>query len=160
MNDRKLQYVIAPSAVLVCVHENRCLFFVAINASHDHMASLRLSLKLQKGLLLSFGTSGEVFDVPCRSQRILLAVSSDGTLSSAIGVDLNWASEIVPVATRRSCKFGSNSGLGSAIDIGVLGDLVAGESLDVKSLVMNNCYKGSDTIETFQWFSQIGLCPS
>jgi hypothetical protein len=149
-DERKLQYVVAPKAVLVCVHGQRCLYFVAVNASHDHILSLRLCVKLPKGLALSHGTSGDVIDVPTRSQKILMVVSSDGTLSSAVSIAFTYASDTVSTkgSTRRAS---SGQALGAAVELGMAGDLMA-------SSVDPDCSrnKGGDTIETYQWLSQIG----
>lgn len=150
-DERKLQYVVASKSLLLCVHGQRCLYFIVINASYDHILSVRLCVKLQKGLSLAHGVSGDICDIPARSQMIAMVVSSDGTLSSAVSLDFTYASDTVQISgSKRTQPFGRSS-LGDPIELSMAGDLLA-------STVGSSCQrnKGGDTIETYQWLSQIG----
>ena len=150
-DERKLCYSIASSSILVCIHGDRCLYFMAINASADRILSVRLCVKLQKGLSLSHGVSGDVCDVPTRSQKILMVVSSDGTHSSAVGVEFTYATDTLQTSAGRTAQKHCGLSLGSPIEVSMAGDLLA-SAVALKS--PRN--KGGDTIETFQWLSQIG----
>lgn len=150
-DERKLSYNIASSSILVCVHGDRCLFFMAINASPDRILSVRLCVKLQKGLALSYGVSGDVCDVPTRSQKILMVVSSDGTHSSAVGLEFTYATDTLETNTGGNARTHCGLSLGSPIEVSMAGDLLASAvALDSPR------NKGVDTINTFQWLSQIG----
>ena len=107
----------------------------------------------QKGLRFVHGTSGEVYDVPPRSQQILMVVLSDGrSNATAVSVVFSFASDAVPC--RLSAR-SENPRLGSSIEVTMAGDLLAG-GVDPGS----NQMKGKDTIETFHWLSQIGAATS
>jgi len=148
---QKLHYPVAKQSVLICIRGEKYMYFLAINASHDRLLSLRLSVKLQKGLKLSYGNSGEVYDVPNLSQRILMVVSSDGTQSSAISFAFSYASDMVQISHPNHLMHRTESKFDSPISLSQAGKSLA-------CLATDDCEqkKGGDTIDTFQWLSQIG----
>jgi len=151
-DERRLEYVVAPQAVLVCVHGQRCLYFLVANASSDHILSLRLCVKLQKGLFPSYGKSGDVCDVPPKCERIAMVISSDGTLSSAVSLNFTYASDTVKTCSSTSSHAKTNDPyFGGSIELSVLGELLASNAHP-----SSNQNKGGDTIETYQWLAQIG----
>ena len=123
-DERKLLYTVALGSVLVCCHGVRCLYFLAINASNDHILSLRLCVKLLKGFCLTHGVSGDVCDVPARSQKIVMVVSSDGTLSSAISLDFTYASDTVKTKADKTAQVFGGSSIGDPIAVSMAGDLL------------------------------------
>jgi hypothetical protein len=152
----KLYYAVAPQGILACVHGQECLYFVVINAASDHYLSLRLTVQETKGLLFMDGTSQDTFDVPPRSQAILLVVSHSGTDSSAAAsVTFTYASDIVPSKSssspERRMQTAKSTITRSSIQITLAGDLLASEVSPSSC-----CDKGGDTIETQLWLSQVG----
>ena len=150
-DERKLVYSIASSSVLVCVHGDRCLYFLVINASTDHILSVRLCVKLQKGISVTHGVSGDIKDVPTRSQRVVMVVSSDGTFSSAVGLEFTYATDTVKTSLAENTERLCGSSLGSPIEVSMAGELLASAVT-----LTSHRNKGGDSIETFQWLSQIG----
>lgn len=148
--DRKLQYVVAPHSLLVCSHGYRCLYFTAINGSPDYLLSLRVILKLQKGLVLSHGESGETFDIPPKSQAVLLVVSGDGTMSSAVSMKFTYASDTIAVSGSNPV-YTKKRAIGSSVDLSIAGELLV-QGVDPGCTQV----KGGDTVETYHWIAQIG----
>lgn len=153
-DESKLQYVVASQAVLLCVNGYRCMYFVIVNSSQELVLSLRICVKLQKGLILSHGASGDIFDVPPKSQRIALVVASDGTLSSAVSLSFTYASDTVNSKVSKAFPSGRSCSFGGPVQLTMAGELLASA---VEPLSNRN--KGGDTIETYQWLAQIGAQP-
>jgi hypothetical protein len=123
-NERKLLFLVAENSVLVCVHGNQCVYFLAINSTKDNILSLRLCLKLAKGQIVIHGASGDISDVPPQSQKIVMVVASNGTHSSAIGLSFNYASDMIKIHSKCSTTPCYESNFGDSIPITLAGELL------------------------------------
>jgi hypothetical protein len=151
MDERKLLYVVAPKGMMLCCNGYQCMYFLAINASHEHFLSLRLQLKLQKGIIISYGMNNATHDIPKRSMQILAVVSSDGTVSSAVSISFVYSSDVITSTATDAAISRAPPKLNNAIDISMAADLLAN---NVEPESSQN--KGGDTIETYQWLAQVG----
>jgi hypothetical protein len=151
MDERKLLYVVAPKGMMLCCNGYQCMYFLAINASHEHFLSLRLQLKLQKGIIISYGMNNATHDIPKRSMQILAVVSSDGTVSSAVSISFVYSSDVITSTATDAAISRAPPKLNNAIDISMAADLLA-NNVDPES----SQNKGGDTIETYQWLAQVG----
>jgi calpain-15 len=148
-DERKLLFIVAENSALVCVHGNRCLYFLAINASKTYILSLRICLKLSKGQLILYGESGDISDVPPQSQKIVLVVSSNGSHSSATGIAFNYASDVVKIQSKGSSTRRVEHYLCDSIPITLAGELLSCAQGSKQP-------KGDCNIDTYHWVSQIG----
>ena len=150
-NDGKLLYVVAAKALLVCCHGYRCMYFLVINASPENFVSLRIQIELKKGILISYGENNATHDIPKRSMKIILVVSSDGTDSSAVSISFTYSSDVIKSAASETTISRAPAKFNSPVDISLAADLMAHDN-DSRSCQN----KGGDTIETYQWLSQVG----
>lgn len=94
-DERRLHYPLGDKSALVCVHGHRCLYFVAVNGSLNSFALLRLVVKVPKGVTLSFGSSDQTYNIPPRTQKILVIVASEGRRSNATSIDFSFVTDMV-----------------------------------------------------------------
>jgi hypothetical protein len=151
----KLLYPVAPSGLLGCVHGEGCLFFFAVNGSHDHFLSMRLTIEAQDGILIVFGMNEDTHDVAPRSQRLLLVVSGNGKqMSTTTHLNFRYISSVIPVKAGRDTARAGNgrqARIGGTLDLTLAGDLLAG-SFDA----CQASNKGGDTVDTYMWIPQLG----
>ena len=93
--NHKIQYSVAQNCVLLCIHGKDCLYFMVLNGASDRYLSLRLSMDLKKGMKLAHGCSGDTFDVPPRTQKIIMVALSDGTDSAAASVSFSYVCDTI-----------------------------------------------------------------
>jgi hypothetical protein len=151
----KLFYPVSSGGLLACIHGEGCLFFVAVNGSHDQYLSLRLMIEVQDGILIVFGSNEDTHDIAPRSQRLLLVLSRTAKFSPATHLNFRYLSSTVPVKSgRTAAPVGRDKhpvSFGGTLDITLAGDLIAG-SFD-PTRISN---KGGDTVDTYRWIPQIG----
>lgn len=150
-NDHKLMYVVSSKALLVCCTGYRCLYFLVINSSPEYFVSLRLQIELKKGFLISYGENNATHDIPKRSMKIILVVSSDGTDSSAISISFKYSSDVIKSAASETTISRVPAKFDSLVDISLAADLMA-HGIDTCSCQN----KGGGTIDIYQWLSQVG----
>lgn len=151
-DERKLLYPVAPQGVLACIQGTECMYFVGINASPDHFLSLLLTVYLRQGVLVAFGCNGDTHDIPPKSQKILLLVTSNGKASSSTQLGFKYVSDVVACQSRtQTPKFDGKVGLGNSINISLAGDLATS---DVNTRGIRS--KGGDTVNTYSWIPQLG----
>lgn len=157
-SQKRVQYPVAEKGVLLCIHEQDCLYFVLLNAASDCYLSLRLTVDVTKGMILAHGCSGDTFDLPPSSQKIAMVAMSDGTDSAAASVTFSYVCDTM---TTNSSQQGprpmqtTRIGIGSSLELPMVGHLIAGE---ITPNAASN--KGGDTIETYHWLSQLGTSAS
>lgn len=154
-DERKLMYALAPKCLLLCCNGYRCMYFLVINASPDHFLSLRLQLRLQKGILISYGENNATHDIPKLSMKILAVVSSDGTDASAVSLSFEYSSDVIASPGREAATSKSPAKLNSAIGISMAAELLV---CDINPAAVRD--KGNDTIETCHWLAQVGAARS
>ena len=149
----KIQYPVAERSMLVCIHGEGCLVFLAINGVSDKFLSIKLTIKIQDGLVLSFGPTDDAHDIAPRSQRILAIVSSDGKLSAATHLNFQYLSSTVTTKTVHPAEGRTDHmvAVGRNVELSVLADaLVAGVSQsDARQAA-------KETVETYSWIPQLG----
>jgi hypothetical protein len=156
--ETKLIYPVSVASLLVCVHGEGSLYFVAINGATDTYLSVRLTVNLPDGLLVVFGQSEDSFDIPPSSQRLLTVVSSNGKRSSATEFTFCYLSSIVTVESgsvnraRQSATPRQEQRLGSIMALSLNGDLLTTD-LDPSAIKS----AGGGTIDTYLWIPQLGM---
>ena len=157
-DERKLHYAVSTQASLVCVHGQRCLYFLVVNGSRDTFLSLHLSIQVPKGVIVAYGPEKDTHDVRPLSQRILVVVASDGTLSNAVSIRFSYGSDTTK-AKSNTCSQTTNQArpmrLDGTVDISMVGELLTGAGQAIRTTDQSQ-RRGGDTIETFQWLNQIG----
>jgi hypothetical protein len=156
--DTKLIYPVSVASLLVCIHGEGSLYFVAINGALDTYLSVRLTVSLPDGLLVVFGQTEDSFDIPPTSQRLLAVVSSNGKRSSATEFSFRYLSSILTLdstrcnGSRQSAVPKQDQRLGSTMALSLNGDLLTN---DVDPSVIKS--SGGGTIDTYLWIPQLGM---
>ncbi len=150
-NGIKLCYSITPNSILACVHCDGCAVFVAFNGAENCYLSIQLSIQLpQDGMVISHGAENGSYDIPPRSQSVLVTVACNGKLSGATRLSFSYMSSTVKVDGRNRKRSRLSEDLSSPVDLSLSGDLLlSGNSGVVKE-------QGRDTIDTFLWIPQLG----
>jgi hypothetical protein len=149
----RLLYPVAHRCLLVSVHGEGCLFFVAVNGNPDHYLSLKLIIQQQDGTLMSYGKSDDTHDIAPRSQKLLAVVSRNGKQNSlATNVNFRYMSSVVGVKrVLESIHDDTMKRKNNRIDITLAGDLLT-SSLDEHTIQMS----GTECIDIFSWIPQLG----
>jgi hypothetical protein len=149
--DHKLLYPVADRSILACVHGDGCLAFVAVNGASDHFLSMKLTICVQDGIVVVFGSSEDSYDVPPCSQKMLAIVSSDGKLSSATQLTFRYLSSTVPTKTTGGTRHRGAPEIGRNLELNIMADLLT--SSVTPSEIRDRV---SETIDTFLWIPQLG----
>lgn len=154
-SENKLCYPVATDSVLACVHGDGCAVFVALNGSQNSYLSIKLSIQLpQDGMVISLGSENGSYDVPPRSQSVLVILASNGKLSGATQVPFSYMSSTLRVNGRNKKRGRVSEDLGNPVDLSLTGDLLlSGNYGAVKE-------QGNDVIDTFLWIPQLGASSS
>jgi hypothetical protein len=156
--ETKLIYPVSVASLLVCVHGEGSLYFVAINGAMDTYLSVRLTVDLPDGLLVVFGQPEDSFDIPPTSQRLLAVVSSNGKRSSATEFTFRYLSSTVTVESTRTTRARQSATprqeqrLGSIMALSLNGDLLTND-VDPRAIKSS----GGGTIDTYLWIPQLGM---
>lgn len=150
-NETKLLYPVASKSILVCVQGEGCMFFLALNGSDDHFLSVKLSFRLQDGVLLAFGENDWTYDIAPRSQRVIGVLTRSGKMTATTEMSFLYLSGVISVKkdNRPSAKVGAHPEFGCSI--GLMGDLM---TRCIDETQINE--RGGDTVETYLWIPQIG----
>lgn len=151
----KLLYPVAHRCLLVCVHGDGCLYFLAVNGNNDHYLSLKLIIEEQDGIVMGYGKSDDTHDIAPRSQKILAVISRNGKQNTSVtNLHFRFMSSVITVT--RAIPHHGEVGypikkLNEAIDLTLTGDLLTG-SIDDNLIRM----QGSEDIDIFMWIPQLG----
>eukprot|EP00980_Cylindrotheca_fusiformis_P019231 scaffold6544_cov112-Cylindrotheca_fusiformis.AAC.3 len=150
-------HAVASQSLLLCVPKQRCLYFIGVNASSHDFLSLRLTVELTNGTLLTFGENRETHDIAPRSQRILIVVSSTGKQHSSTSLEFKYTSDRVVAGGCRSSSGTSSAtrkpklvGFGSQVAISEQGDSLTQHEVECFST------KGRGLVDILSWIPQLG----
>ena len=106
----------------------RLLYFFVLNASSEHYLSVRSTIDVKKIMILTFGQSCNIHDVPPCAQTILIIALSDGTDSAPASVAFSKVCDSIATSKTSRCTKGRD-GIGNVVDLNVARDI----SVEVKT---------------------------
>ena len=147
----KIIYPVADRCILACVQGISSVVFLAVNGTERHFLSVKLTIDVQDGMVLSFGSANDTHDIPPCLQRIIAVVSGDGKLSPATQLTFQYMSSTVPTKGSVPHKRSEPKAFGINLKI----DTVS-RSLIEREHTRPVQERGSESIDTFLWIPQIG----
>jgi hypothetical protein len=157
--ERKLVHLVAESCLLIAVHGDGCLYFVAVNGRIDSFLSLYLKVEETDGAIMLVGQADDTHTIAPRSQQVLCLVSRSGKATATSELKFRYICDTMPNRVQRNAdsagregeRMPGGNGMCSSFPITVAGDLLASNKH-----MSHIAERGSHTVDIFPWIPQLG----
>lgn len=147
-SEKKISHTLGPRAVLLAIHGDGCVYFLALNAG-DTGFVLNLNIDMNRGIHITYGSNNDTYSIPPESQCIILVLTNDGRqVSPCVNFKFKTdrsnqkvSNENTPNATTYSYD-----GIGSRASLSLVGEAIC------RRVEMGESYRcGEGTLDERLW---------